>query len=485
MQVSENAHQSAYAPKQAVSAAPMTSHKKGRPRKPKATDESADYAPPRGHSLAKNTVIRPKFSAPSRQSQQKHRPPSDTKRRFPTFVPADILSSDDLSGSESDDFGGNFFEGELSPEEIIANDLNPNRERARTHRELFQDEDGQIPTKRPWDHNNNRHNSQRHTPAPNIAPVQNDGNSSETDEDEAEEDGSSDEEDDDEADEASNAGAEEMFNEGDDDDVLDARLFFSGLVDESSGSEEEAHSDGDSIMGDVIVADGELSDTETDVEEQVEPPLMVKEGWDGQLVFSTDIHPTSESLDLALERTISQLDEFSQTESLANSFATLPVMQPAVVSEEEETYDVDSQAGDTTDDEIMPSSMPSFPPATISPQATLTPAKARTTLDRMTTSISFPSPADVLSRRESFNWDVLASPVFSIATTDDPPPRSRSTSTHSLGSRGPQMGFFTGANFGSKRTIIGDRPGKLPSPFSALTPPAPVLRRKRRANVGV
>lgn len=465
--------------------------KRGRPRKNKNSGEADEYAPPRGLKPQKATVIRPSVSGPSRQPhlhQVYHPSPDHTKPRFPTFVPASVLSSDDLSASEDSERSDDETEEDELPNDIVANDRAIAQERARTHRKLLEIEEDQIPTRVPWKYNNHS-NSRRTTPIVKTAIEIDDGSRSSGNEEDDEE-SSGDDEDDDEDDEAevepdhpTPMQATTLSDE--EDDTMDAHLFFSHLLDESSGSEDDARSDGDSIVGDIVAGAAGLSDTDTDVEiESLEQPMMIKEGWDGQLVFSTEIHPPAGLLDFALEGNASQLDlSSSQTDSLANSLSTLPVTQSATISDEE-FEEAESLAGDTTDDEIMPPGLASFPPSTstISPFATFTPAKAMASMHQLTKGAP-PSPADVMAARSSFTWDMLSSPVGSIAATDEPPPRSRSASTHSLGYRGPRMGFFNGAVFGSMRTIIGDTGGKLPSPFSTLVPPAPTYRRKRRANV--
>lgn len=482
--------------------------KRGRPRKNKsANDEGDEYAPPRGFkpkSIVTSTTTQTLSSSapPNRNnSVQVHHPPPDHSR-YPTFLPASVLSSDDLSGSDDSELTDeDETDEEPYPEEKLVIDSQANRERARTHRELLgNDDDHLIPTRAPWKYN--RHTkSNRHTPTANAAhedeDVEGAGSSGNEEDDEKSDDEDDDEDEEDEVDADQPTPMQIETLSDDEDDKLDARLFFNNLLAESSGSEDEVQSDRDSVMGDIVV-DAAESDTDTDVEVgQFEQPLMVKEGWDGELVFSTEIHPPPGLLDLDLLAAgeVTQLEDASQSESLANSFSTLPVTQPATVSDEEdedneEFEEVASEAGETTDDEIMPPSLVSLPFATtIAPHATFTPHKQTINLHQLNTSITnpfpSPSPADVLAGANGFSWDLLSSPVHSIATTDDqPPPRSRSLSVNSAGSRaGPRLGFFNAAVFGSKRTIIGDKPGKLPSPFSVLTPPAPVFRRKRRANV--
>ncbi|KAG8831394.1 hypothetical protein FRC17_003220 [Serendipita sp. 399] len=441
--------------------------KRGRPRKYRNSGEADEYAPPRGFKPPKSTVT--SSSAPSRQPHhhQVYHPSPDhsSQSRFPTFVPASVLSSDDLTDSEDSDLS--------DPDDLIARDKPYAHNRTRTHRELLvNDDEGQVPTRTPWKHN--RHtNSRRHTPIINSHPDHKSGESSSGNE-EDDEDSSDATEDDADADDRRRSRA----MSDDEDEKLDARLFFRNLIEESSGSEGGAQSDGDSIMGDILGGGAELSDTETDVEtDQIGEQLMVKEGWDGQLVFSTDILPPTGPFDIDFELTPSQLDETSQPNSLANSLSTLPVTQPGSLSDDE-FDEMDSATGDTTDDEIMPSTLPAA--VTVTPGDVFTPGTPARSRDQASI-LPSPSPADVLART-SFHWDIMASPVQSIATTDSAPPRTRSASAHSLGSRGPRLGFFNGAKFGSKRTIIGDTGGKLPSPFSALTPAAPVVRRKRRAN---
>lgn len=450
--------------------------KRGRPRKNKNTAETDEYAPPRGFKRPKPVTT---GSAPSRQPHDYplvYHPSADhsTQSRFPTFVPASVLSSDDLSGTEDSELS----EPESDPDDLIARDKPRRHDRAHTHRELLgnNQDDSQIPTRTPWKHN--RHtNSNRHTPILRAQPdddvrSESSGNeqdgeeSSEATEDEADPDPDAD------ADPAAPVQVKSLSD--DEDDQLDAQLFFRNLIESS----DEAESDADSIMGDIIGAVAAFSDTETDVE-QLEQPLMVKEGWDGQLVFSTDILPTAGMLDFDFERSRPQLEDHSQPESLTTSHSTLPVTQPAAISDED-FDEIDSIAGDTTDDEIIPSSVPALPvSSTISPSVTLTPTRMSTRVNMMPPP---PSPAELLAARRSFPWDVLASPAPSIAATDEAPPRSRSASVNSLGSRGPRLGFFNGAVFGPKRTIISDTGGKLPSPFSSITPAPPVVRRKRRAN---
>ncbi|KAG8756708.1 hypothetical protein FRC14_002815 [Serendipita sp. 396] len=439
--------------------------KRGRPRKYKNTDEADEYAPPRGFKPPKSTVTL--SSGPPRLplNQVYHPSPDQSSQsRFPTFVPASVLSSDDLTDSEDSDLS--------DPDDLIARDKPHPPNRTRTHRELLKDDDGQVPTRTPWKHN--RHaNSNRHTPILNShsdkKSVQSSSGNEEDDEDSSEAT-------EDEADPDQRPQSRSFFD--DEDENLDASLFFRNLIEESSGSEDEAQTDGDSIMGDILQTGAELSDTDTDVEtDQIGQELMVKEGWDGQLVFSTDILPPAGPFDIDFELTSSQLDEASQPNSLANSLSTLPVTQPGSLSDDE-FEEMDSATGDTTDDEIMPSTLPAT--VTVTPGDVFIPATPATPFNQ-TSMLPPPSPADVLART-SFHWDIMASPVPSIATTDDIPPRSRSVSVHSLGSRGPRLGFFNGSRFGSKKTIIGDTGGKLPSPFSVLTPAAPVMRRKRRAN---
>jgi hypothetical protein len=467
---------------------PGPAPKRGRPRKIKNSGEADEYAPPRGLKPPKATVIRPSASGPPRpEHHQVYHPSPDHPKPFPTFVPASVLSSDDLSASEDSDRSDDETEEDTLPEDIVANDRGIANERAHTHRKLFDTEDDQVPTRVPWKYNKHS-NSRRSTPVVKTVVDVDDGSRSSGNE-EDDEKSSGDDEDDDDDDEVEieldqPTPMQTTTQSDDEDDTMDAQLFFNNLLDESSASGDEVHSDSDSVMGDIVTGAAGLSDTDTDVEiEQLEQPLMVKEGWDGQLVFSTDIHPPAGLLDFTFERNTSQLDlSSSQTDSLANSLSTLPVTQPATISDDE-FEDVESLAGDTTDDEIVPPGLPTFTPSTtISPFATFTPAKATPNLHHMTKP-NPPSPADVLAGRGSFTWDMLASPVNSAAATDEAPPRSRSTSAHSLGCRGPQMGFFNGATFGSMRTIIGDVGGKLPSPFSTLIPPAPTFRRKRRANV--
>ena len=466
--------------------------KRGRPRKNKNSGEADEYAPPRGVKPQKATVIKASASGPSRLPQHHHQvyhpSPDHNKPRFPTFVPASILSSDDLSASEDSERSDDETEEDEHPEDIVANDRAIANERAHTHRKLFENEDGQIPTRVPWKYNNHS-NSRRTTPIVKSPIEIDDGSrSSGNEEDDEQSLGDDEDEDEDEPDvepDQPTPMQTTTLSDDEEDDTMDAQLFFSHLLDESSGSDDEARFDGDSIMGDIVAGDVGLSDTDTDVEiEALEQPMMVKEGWDGQLVFSTEIHPSAGLVDFTFERNNSQLDlSSSQTDSLANSLSTLPVTQPATISDEE-FEEIESLAGDTTDDEIMPPGLASFPPSTstISPFATFTPSKAMASIHQLTKGAP-PSPADVMAARSSFTWNMLSSPVNSIAATDEVPPRSRSASTHSLGYRGPQMGFFNGATFGSMRTIIGDTDGKLPSPFSTLVPPAPTYRRKRRANV--
>ncbi|KIM34499.1 hypothetical protein M408DRAFT_5703 [Serendipita vermifera MAFF 305830] len=483
---------------------PTALPKRGRPRKNKNSGEADEYAPPRGlkppHKTKTTaaTVIRSSASGPSRQPQHHqiyHPSPDHHKPRFPTFVPASVLSSDDLSGSEDSELSGEETEEDELPDDLVANDRAIAHDRAHTHRKLFESEEDQIPTRVPWKYNNHT-NSRRTTPVVKTPIEIDDGSRSSGNEEDDEQSSDEDEEDDDDEDEEEGAEAEgepdhptPMQTTGlsdEEDDTMDAQLFFSHLLDESSESEDEAHSDGDSITGDMVAGAAELSDTETDIEiEGLEHPMMVKEGWDGELVFSTEIHPPTGLLDFTFGHDDSHLElSSSQTDSLANSLSTLPVTQSATISDNEEFEEAESLAGDTTDDEIMPPGLASFPPSTstISPFATFTPAKAMASMHQLTKGGALPSPADVMAARNSFTWDMLSSPVNSIAATDDAPPRSRSASTHSLGYRGPKMGFFNGAVFGSMRTIIGDAGGKLPSPFSTLVPPAPTYRRKRRAN---
>jgi hypothetical protein len=465
---------------------PGPAPKRGRPRKIKNSGEADEYAPPRGLKPPKATVIRPSVSGPSRHHQVYHPSPDYSKPRFPTFVPASVLSSDDLSASEDSDRSDDETEEDILPDDIVANDRGIANERAHTHRKLFDNDDDQIPTRVPWKYNKHS-NSRRSTPVIKTVVEADDGSRSsgnEEDDEQSSEDDEDEDEDEVEIELDQPTPMQTTTMSDDEDDTMDAQLFFNNLLEESSASEGEARSDGDSIMGDIVTGAAGLSDTDTDVEiEQLEQPLMVKEGWDGQLVFSTDIHPPTGLLDFAFEQNTSQLDlSSSQTDSLANSLSTLPVTQPATISGDE-FEDVESLAGDTTDDEIMPPGLPAFPPSTtISPFATFTPAKAMANHHHLTKATP-PSPAEVLAGRSSFTWDMLASPVGSVAATDEAPPRSRSTSAHSLGYRGPRMGFFNGATFGSMRTIIGEVGGKLPSPFSTLIPPAPTFRRKRRANV--
>jgi hypothetical protein len=399
-------------------------------------------------------------------------------------VPASILSSDDLTESEETDFSdeetNEETEDEVSPEDLMANDKKAVLERARTHRELLGSNDEQIPTRVPWTHKG-YHRSRQRTPAlPTAAEDGDESISSGSDED----DELSQSEDEDEDDAEANVQDAAQISE-EEDDVLDAQLFFNNLLEEDSASDEGIHSEEDSVMGHAIVEAGESSDTDTDVDMDPSDHLsMVKEGWDGQLVFSTEIHPPLGLMDLALDQQAQAMEENVHADSLANSLSTLPVTQPIVISDEEEFEYMESEAGDTTDDEIVPGGMANLPPTTVAPDATLTPARVLATLRPFPPVFPSPSPSDILAAGKTvYPWDAVSSPVQSIAATDELPPRSRSNSTHSLGSRGPRLGFFRGANFGSKRTIIGDADGKLPSPFSNLTPAAPVFRRKRRANV--
>ncbi|CAG8776282.1 11469_t:CDS:2, partial [Acaulospora colombiana] len=160
--------------------------------------------------------------------------------------------------------------------------------------------------------------------------------------------------------------------------------------------------------------------------------------------FSTEIHPPLGLMDFALDRQAHATGENVQGDSLVNSMSTLPVTQPTVISDEEEFEDMDSEAGDTTDDEILTSGMPGLPPTTVAPDATLTPARVLATLHPFPPVFPSPSPSNILAvGKTTYPWDC------------------------------PRLGFFRGANFGSKRTIIGDADGKLPSPFSNLTPAAP------------
>lgn len=470
--------------------------KRGRPRKTKSTIDGDDYEPPRGCKSARTTVTTTTTvhtsSAPSRQPHdhhniQAHHPSPDHrgKPRFPVFVPASLLSSDDLSGSEDSKLTDEETDEDRYPEETLVIDHQLAHDRARTNRELLGNDDALVPTRAPRKYK--RHtNSKRHTPTVNDDL---DGSRSSGNEEDDEKTDEEDEDEDDEADGDADHPTPMQVDplSDDEDEKLDAQLFFSNLLAETSGSEDEdAATDRDSVMGDIALGH-EGSDTDTDVEVgQFEQPLMVKEGWDGELVFSTEILPPPGALDFAFEADVSQVEDASQTDSLANSLSTLPVMQPATVSDEdEELEEIVSEAGDTTDDEIMPPSLIPLPfTASIAPQATFTPHKTPMNLHSMSSSFPSPSPADVLAGH--LPWDVVASPIHSIAATDEPPPRSRSLSIHSVGSgsRGPKLGYFNGSNFGNKRTIIGDtNNSKLPSPFSVLTPPAPTFRRKRRANV--
>lgn len=313
-----------------------------------------------------------------------------------------------------------------------------------------------------------------------------DDSSSSGDDEDDEDDGEADDDDDDDALEPARPIPMQITAQSDDDEVLDAHLFFSNLL-YSSASEDEGHqSDHDSIMGDVVVARGDSTDEDTDANRGNESiPLMVKESWDGQLVFSTETHPVPGVLDLAFENNTTRPDSPSQTDSLSASLSSLPVLQPAIISDDELEY-FQSDEGQTTDDEILPPGLTSVPPSTtISPHVTISPIKPSSRLHRLTTALPSPSPADVLAGRRSFSWDELASPgSVSTFTTDEPPPRSSSPSLSRQGSRGPRMGFFRGKSLVSGRTIIGDTTGKLPSPFSEFVPTgSPIFRRKRRANV--
>ncbi|PVG02030.1 hypothetical protein CPB86DRAFT_33352 [Serendipita vermifera] len=471
-----------------IKSTPAVVIKRRNPQKPKGPGEGDEYAPPRGFKSPKTKVIHQSHSAPSRkpQSHQVYHPSPDHKQsRFPTFVPASILSSDDLTESEETDFSDEETneeteDDEVSPEDLMANDKRTVLERVRTHRELLGSNDGEIPTRVPWTHKTYNRSRQRTPALPTAADDGEQSMSSGSDED----DELSQSEDEDEDDVEPNVQDAARASE-EEDDVLDAKLFFNNLLEGDSASDEEAHSEEDSVMGHAIVEAGESSETDTDVEMDPSDHLsMVKEGWDGQLVFSTEIHPPLGLMDFALDQQAHAMEGNPQGDSLANSMSTLPVTQPTIISDEEEFEDMESEAGDTTDDEILTSGMPALPPTTVAPDATLTPARVLATLHPFPPVFPSPSPSDILAvGKATYPWDTVSSPVQSIAATDDFPPRSRSNSTHSLGPlRGPRLGFFRGASFGSKRTIIGDADGKLPSPFSNLTPAAPVFRRKRRAN---
>lgn len=457
---------------------PATPRPRGRPKKFKQSDPGADYAPPRSSKNSAGRVT----SVPNGRLPA---PDADyNKSRYPTFVPASVLSSDDLSGSSSDLTDISFSDDGSSPEDNNNNTMSHHsiaRERKKTHRQLLEDDDSQSLHKRPWEYDTPSRQSSRRSLSVEDAEMDDGNESTETDEDDEQSD-------DDEEDEPDEPAPKMVYVQSDDeDDIMDSNLFFQGLLEESSASEDE-QADQDSLMEDWAQNDRESSSEEEDTAE-AQPSLMVREGWDGQLVFSTDIEPFDATIDLLLAQ------DSSQTSSLVNPDPSLFALAPSIVQRDYETDEDDefteSEEGQTTDDEFMAPSMFSFSSG-IQPHAMLSPTKERSLSHghrSSTSSLPPPSPADFFSNPGTFNWDDLTSPssaasLSAFTSDENSMPRSSSPSPHSQVRRGPKLGFFPSDSHPPRKTIIADASGgKIESPFSHLLQAPPVFRRKRRANV--
>ena len=311
---------------------------------------------------------------------RKHRAPESAinahqQPTYPLFIPASVLSSDDLSSSsvslsessESDD------ESEPLPLSLSIVDEQADRgrmhhdhntydqqvqlERARVRRELLGHD--QSPSHQQH-HSHNQHSPQQHHTGgaggggSSIGDETEDGERSSSDGVDAD-DGTESDDDDDPNDIHPNPELATQFlsattttdaavaietdpdSDSETESEIDAELFFSSLIksatSSSCGDSEDDSEDGDEVMLDVEIgveipgAPGPRGDGNPDHDPNIgndenhggnhndkvvrkelgDPAMMVREGWDGALVFATDIGTQGRGgvLDVAFERSSS------------------------------------------------------------------------------------------------------------------------------------------------------------------------------------
>ena len=323
----------------------------------------------------------------------KHRAPESASNAhqqptYPLFIPASVLSSDDLSSSsvslsessESDD------ESEASPLSLSIVDEQADRgrmhhdhntydqqvqlERARVRRELLGHD--QAPSHQQH-HSHNQHSPQQHQTGgagaggSSIGDETEDGERSSSDGVDADDGTESDDDDDPNGvhqatqflsatttTDAAVAIETDPDSDSETESEIDAELFFSSLIKSASssscGDSEDDSEDGDEVMLDVEIGveipgapesrgDGNIDhdpnngndDNHNDRvvrKELGDPAMMVREGWDGALVFATDIGTQGRGgvLDAAFERSSSWSRERAPSVSYPSQLHPHPYM---------------------------------------------------------------------------------------------------------------------------------------------------------------
>jgi hypothetical protein len=341
----------------------VTSNPNGPTRRRRSSSNFSDTVP-RRHK-------HPTSSSANNVQQQPHQQPH--QQPYPLFVPANVLSSDDLSSSsvslsessESDDecessslslslsMGGDEQADRGRTHHQNSYDQQAQLERARVRRELLGHNQPSPHQQQQQHHTYNQQDHVRAHPPPPLQYTAGGGGTSSGDSETEDDERSSGSDSDDGTDSddgdpdpngdlnltatrflSSSTAAIEVDPDSESESEVDAELFFSNLIKSASSSDDDSE-DGDGGNDEVMLGveigieipgapgtggdhndrdnhHGDAGGNHGNGNHEVtrgwrDPAMMVREGWDGTLVFATDIgtHDRGGVLDAAFERSSS------------------------------------------------------------------------------------------------------------------------------------------------------------------------------------